>query len=243
MINMAWEGRKMRVRKAIGKENILLIAPHGFEEDDEYTAIMVDRMAEKLDASYVINFGWKRDDTLNVDVGFANCNDIRHCKDPAVSDFLDPVTEFIEHHVKTFGAAQILFIHGMSDVIRNQAADIDIVLGYGEGAKPRYTCDLWRKNLFCDMLVDHGLVTYEGKPGGKFSAHSKYNLTQAVCGKNRHGIQIEIVAHRRRSEKVALETADLIADAFRAGQKIVAKMLRAKEKLKDYQRRHAVEQI
>jgi hypothetical protein len=239
-----FERLDMRAEWREGQNNILLVSPHGHKLDDTHTDIVTKVIANELKCSYVLNFGWKRNQEVNPALGLANCNDVEHCKQPEVQEFLNPVVDIADSLVKRFGTVQVYFIHGMGDSIREKFAGVDAVIGYGEGKEQRYTCDIWRKNLLIDMMTDCGWLCYEGAPGGKFSAYNKTNLTQAVSNspfkgtRKRHGIQIEIVGSRRKSEYLAELTGQSLAKAILMAQQYVQT-----HSMDNYKRKHKVGQI
>lgn len=238
-----FERTEMRAEWREGQNNILLVSPHGHKLDDTHTDVVTRIVANELKCSYVLNFGWKRDKEVSAALGRANCNDVEHCKQPEVHEFLNPVIDIADSVVKRFGTVQIYFIHGMGNGIRNQAPGADAVIGYGEGKQARYTCDLWRKDILIDMMTDCGWHCYEGAPGGKFSAYNKTNLTQAVCNspfkgtRQRHGIQVEIVGERRKDEYTAELTGQSLAKAIS-----LATLYSTTHSMNAYKRKHKVSQ-
>lgn len=245
MINMLWSPKKMRVETRAGNNNVLLIAPHGHSLDDTFTDVVTREMANELHCYYVLNHGWKRDLAANPLLGIANCNDIDHCQVAEVSSsFLDPINTYTKEIIQKYGVAQVLFIHGMSDVIHHRVPNLDAVIGYGEGKKPRYICSQWRKDLLIDKMIGQGWFVYEGAPGGKFSAYSKTNLAQAICnGKNIQGLQIEIVETRRTSEAKATDTARQLAKAVEEAREFIRRNHKNPTRYKNYTRVYAVNQI
>jgi len=209
-----FEKANVRVEWSRGKNNLLLIAPHGHKQDDTHTDVIIRTMANQLNCSYVLNFGWRRNKNFDAKNNYANCNDIRHVQRKEVCDFYDPIVSIINKTKNQFGECQILFIHGMGNGIRSTIPTIDAVIGYGDGTPPRHICDAWRKDLLIDMICNQGWDCYEGGPGGKFSAHDKNNLAQALCNKQDvHGIQIEIIEDRRYTEKMSEQTAKRLSVA------------------------------
>lgn len=234
----------MRVEINQGENNILLVAPHGHRLDDTYTDIITREMAKHIKCHYVLNHGWKRDPVFNAALGLANCNDINHCKNQEVTDFLSPIEQYTKELSKKHGVVQVLFIHGMSDAICHRVPALDAILGYGEGESPRHICSLWRKNLLIDKMVEQGWRVREGAPGGKFSAYSKTNLAQAICdGKGIQGIQIEIVANRRSTESRSMATAKQLAQAVIESREYIRRNYKNPDRYKNYIRINQVGQI
>ena len=81
---------KERVGIIIGKNPVILVAPHG--ADDTNTDIITERVAKKADCYAVINRGFERADFVDVIKDKADCNKIDHCKQEVVyEEFLKPI--------------------------------------------------------------------------------------------------------------------------------------------------------
>lgn len=198
----------IRTQQRTGKNNILLVAPHGHKMDDTHTDVLTAACAEYLDASMVVNVGWKRDPQVNPDLGIANCNDIRHCLEAAVSEtFLKPIHEAMQKIIARDQSVLLILLHGMAD------EDLDIVVGCGNTQKPKLTCDIITKERFQSCLRRVGFKVAESH-GGKFSARNKHNLAQALKTPQAKIIQAEISWKRRNTEDIAKETGVLIGRAL-----------------------------
>jgi hypothetical protein len=106
----------------------------------------------------------------------------------------------------------LFIIHGMNPINRNVSPDM--VLGYGAGDPPSYSCDVWRKDAFAHILMEQGFEIFQGKSGGMFSGWAKTNLNQ-LYRKWHHdpavqSIQIEISRDWRIDEDDAFSTADAL---------------------------------
>jgi len=209
-----------RVSIIEGKNPILLVSPHVTEEI--HTDVIAVELAEATGGYAVINRGWERSEHVDQFNDKANCNNITHCLEDVVKDeFLDPIIKFTSRLLKEHGFCYMINIHGMGNDIRKQIKDnVDIVLGYGDGDPPIHTCESWRKDAFTHLLNDCGLLTYQAKAKGKYSARNKNNLTQLFRQWPQwrtmavQALQLEIVLDMRKYEDIAELTADMISMAI-----------------------------
>lgn len=201
-----------RVNTKTGKLPVIIVAPHG--NDDINTDIIADVIATELDAYSVINVGWKRAKKAILGENIANLNCIRHCK--LVKEFLGPLQFYKNQIIKKFKQCHVFYVHGMSNKIRRVTGEnVDIVVGYGAGEPPSYTCGLGYKNALITRFQQENLCTYQGKSGGRFSAWKSENLTQLFVDSDKvQSIQLEIVNLRRYDIDTAIRTAHTMAKAL-----------------------------
>lgn len=194
-----------RVLTQTGDSYVIVVAPHGFPDDDLNTDVLAEVIACELEAYSVVNVGWRRGENAVVGEGIANLNSIKHCVLPGIKpEFLDPLLTFKQQAIARYGRCCIFYIHGMADLAPRKCGErVDMVLGYGAGDPPSYTCDLGNKNALVVRLRDVGFSVYQSKPGGRFSAWKPDNLNQLFrqeyLDTRVHSIQIE-VAYRLRSD-------------------------------------------
>lgn len=211
---------KERVEVIYGTENFLFVAPHGHDLDDTNTGLIAEKAARECNGSAVINHGWRRSKTVDELQGLANCNNSEHCQESVVkAEFFDPICERVENMYNDFADAvdagagglfypYIFMIHGIGGGVRKTTGDpnLDIILGFGAGQKPHYTCQQWQREFFADIS---GFKTYFGAAGGAYSARSKTNMTQAIYRKYSPMIstlavmQVEIIYQHRDTETKA----------------------------------------
>lgn len=208
-----------RVIAMEGEAPVLIVAPHGCEQDDSNTAFIAERMAKELNAFVVVNQGWARDSQVNYLRGRANCNDVRHIHEDVVKEeFLDPILKYITIIENDFGFANLMIIHGVGNQIRKYADDLalDIIVGFGAGNPPVHSCEPRMKDAFIHYLEKAGVRAYEGKPGGQYSGRVKTNLNQLYRrwypNTNVHSMQIEIVKELREDRDISELTALTLAD-------------------------------
>lgn len=207
-----------RVRFAKGKNNhCMIIVPHGF--DDPNTSIIGERIAEELDCPVVINYGWERADKFDYDLDKANCNNISHIQEDVIcGEFLKPILNYAHNNI----APNLFIIHGVSNLIKNQVPNnkLDVIVGYGEGTKPSYSCDFEFKEDFMEILKNKaGFVMFQGEADGKYSGRGYNNLNQLFRRKqylnpNCNSLQLEVVKSRRYDLASSKHTADSIAIAI-----------------------------
>lgn len=209
-----------RVRYREGSEPFLIIAPHGVYADDANTDIVADRMAAHLDGYAVINTGWSRSKKFSFDTSYANLNNLRHCppNSPTLKEFLEPIVNFKDAIVAKHGICYVYLIHGMSAKIQARAQDdVQVVVGFGQGDPPSYSCDLSHKNLFVHFMQQYGLNIYQAKVGGRFSAWQKNNVNQFFrqwsLDMRVQSLQLELVPSMRMVPKVASESGEALGGA------------------------------
>lgn len=186
-----------------GDSPILVLAPHG--PDDKNTDLIAERVAIESGAFAVINKGWMRSSSVNFSRDLANCNDVRHLHSDVVKEeFLEPIIRFKNRIRKKYDEnAFVLILHGCSDSVRLDAIDqdLDIILGWGAGYPPSYSCGKKFKDAFAFHLLNEGFGVYEGAAGGKYSGKSRNNLNQLFVrwypDDYVNSIQMEIVRELR----------------------------------------------
>lgn len=211
-----------RVSIISGKLPILIVAPHGFDGNDERTALIAEYIANTIGAYAVINRGWERDDTVDFMKDKADCNNVNHCHEDVVrEEILEPIIRYKNRILMSFPFAYLYFIHGMSNKHRKISGDpnMDIVIGYGAGSPSSLTCDTWRKDLFIHLLIESGLHTYEGAKGGPMSGWARSNMNQLFrkwySEPQVQAMQIEIIHDLREENDIAMITAEYLGAAMK----------------------------
>lgn len=209
-----------RVSIIEGNTPVLLIAPHG--ANDINTAELTEAVCQKHKAYGVINWGWERSDHVDWLNDKANCNNINHLlmEDVVEDEFLVPIRRYVNRMLKQYQNVFIFIIHGIGNDIRKQTGDstLDIVLGYGRGKPPKYTCNIPYKNSFLEGLTKSGFNAWVGKKGGRFAGRAKKNLNQYYTrwqpNEFVHSMQVEVIYERRNSEIKVKDTASRLSDAI-----------------------------
>jgi hypothetical protein len=211
-----------RVSIIEGHRPIMVVSPHGYQEDDENTALIAESIAHAINCYAVINRGWERADNVDAINDKADCNNATHCHEDVVRDeFLDPIFRF-RNRIRKQGHQQVFMfmIHGMGNKHRTLAGNskLDVVVGYGAGSPDSYTCDLWRKNAFISLLEDVGMTIYEGKKGGQMSGWARNNMNQLFrkwyADASVQSMQLEIIHELRADKDIARLTAEYLATAM-----------------------------
>lgn len=204
-----------------GKLPIIVVAPHGFERNDENTSIIVEEIAKIIPCYFVINRGWKRSSVFDFAADKADCNNITHClQDVVQEEFLLPIIRFKKRILQNHPVVYIYYIHGMGNHHRKIVnEEMDIVVGYGAGKPDSHTCSIWRKNVLCDLLSKQDFNVFEGKKGGSMSGWSRYNLNQYFRkwepDDSVQSFQLEIIHEIRSNEYMSKLTAELLAPAMK----------------------------
>lgn len=211
-----------RVSIIAGHLPIIIVAPHGFNGDDENTSIVAEHTANSIGAYAVINRGWERAENVDYMLDKADCNDVNHCHEDVVKEeFLEPILRYRNKILQTSPIVHIYFIHGMSNKHRKIANDpnLDMVIGYGAGSPDSHTCSIWRKDLLCHLLNEAGVHTWEGKKGGPMSGWARSNMNQLFRkwypDPQVQSMQIEIIHDLRSSSDAAIITAEYLATAVK----------------------------
>ena len=210
-----------RVAALEGELPLLVIAPHG--PDDHNTDIIAEKIHHEMDAYAVINYGWRRAPKVDYWQDQANCNDVRHLHEDVVKEeVLDPILRFKSRIIRDYGFCYVFILHGVGNYIRKQAQDdkLDLIIGYGAGNPPSFSCEPRIKDAFIYYAEKHGFGAYEGLSGGQFAGKAKNNLNQLFrrwYPNNRvHSMQIEIIKEFREEKDIcditAMELASIMDD-------------------------------
>ncbi len=208
-----------RVSLIEGKKPIIFVAPHGAPCDDTNTALMTEILAELTEGYAVINRGWERGKDIDYKREKANCNNVEHChKDVVKEEFLDPLIRFKCRILKKWSRAMIVYVHGMSNSIREQSQipNLNYVVGFGRGNPNSFTCQKWIKDFIVyHLATGDNCKVGEGKAGGNYAAWRKNNMTQLFRkwypDSEVDSIQLEIINELRQQRQTAKITAQIIA--------------------------------
>lgn len=210
-----------RVSVIQGRQPLIVVAPHGYEQDDQHTATMAEYIASELNCYAVINRGWERCQDADVLNDKADCNNAYHCvQDVVREEFLEPIIRFKNRILRTNVEAKIIYLHGMGNRHRQISKDpsLGAVIGYGAGDPSRFTCELWQKDLLLHSLNLAGIKAYQGRKGGPMSGWSKSNMNQYFrlweMDEEVHSFQLEIIYDLRKDAETAKITASYLAHAF-----------------------------
>jgi hypothetical protein len=211
-----------RVSIIAGKKPVLVVAPHGYDQDDENTTYVAETIAEQINCYAVINRGWERADNVDCMLDKADCNNVVHCHEDVVrEEFLDPILRYKNRILQAHNVCHMFYVHGMANRHRQLAGDLDMdmVIGYGAGSPNSHSCDPWRKDLFMHLLLEAGLHPYQGKSGGPMSGWARNNMNQLFRkwynDPRVQSMQVEIVHDLRSDKDIARLTAHYVAEAIK----------------------------
>lgn len=197
-----------RIKTMQGTKPILILAPHGGGPTDLRSAEIATKVINELGVYGVVNTGWlrpwvghqegtgkKHNGPIQEDLanGIANLNDLNHCRQkPLKDDFLGPIDMFVKNIKGSKKRVNVFIIHGMDDTIRDYKGH-NMILGYGNGNPPRFSCSDLFKERFGACLANQKFIVGQGKPGGRLSAWHQNNLNQLYSNDGDvFSIQIEI---------------------------------------------------
>ena len=172
--------RKKSVVPRPGAKNVIVIAPHGIIDDDEYTNIIVEEMsdAEHLDSFAVINDKYrkpteKRGLKPDAEKNLLDLNNTAHYSHlPAVKkEFLQPIEDYKSEILFKCENGLIVLIHGMKNenmaLVAEKIAEykdkpkkLQAIIGFGQNddGEERYTADReWLIEPLIQKLKVHGI--------------------------------------------------------------------------------------
>ena len=189
-----------------GKNNILLIAPHGRPEDDINTGELTKKLAERLDCYAAINEKFRKPDKESEEVTNADLHiaDLNNKKSITEAGLMADWFEEIEISKKAIlddiqeegivGTCYIFLIHGAKDEnVEAVSHGADVLLGIGRSKdesgvkKDRPTTTEDNLKNFIEALKNEGSIeAVEAKAAQKdtddkenwYAGHDKYNLNQ-----------------------------------------------------------------
>lgn len=194
-----------RVSVIHGKNPVIFVAPHGF--DDTHTDVMTEAAANACGGNAVINRGWERDTDVDVLRDKANCNKIAHATSWVVKDeFYDPIWKMYHRMVaKGHKKIYVFHIHGCgNNVLKKESVYCVIGWGDGEAGKRRPTATSAYKDYFASVLDGNGVRCGVAGAGSNFAAWDHQNLLQMWrgCG-GVEALQLEYVTAARSSKASA----------------------------------------
>lgn len=210
----------VRVSCILGKAPVLFVCPYGQEES--HTGTVAETAARCLGGNAVVNYGFLRADSVDVANDRADCNRVDHVRQDVVrEEFLRPVQRTVSRLCDKFegaaACAHVFVVRGCHDAPVSVGARVDVILGYGLGAKKHsLTCYDWRKSLFVDLWRHHnGGHCYVGRGDGPFAGRDANTLNQYY---RKHSLQYSVQSMQltfpgclRSSSVAALSTGNQLA--------------------------------
>ncbi|MFC1817988.1 AAA family ATPase [Thermodesulfobacteriota bacterium] len=207
--------------------NVLVIAPHAVQHDDDNTGIIGKRIAEILDAHAVINEKYGKPETLGFDepdivMGLVNLNRWDQIeKFPEVTaEFLKPIEKSKERIKNKYKKTIQIHIHGMSDENLGRVIDLhekntgtrrnlNILIGYGQSEaadksvyRKKFTA---KSNLISNViekLRKNGIETTLAPITPINGTDGKPKL---YCGNDPNGLNQMLCKPKSRTESIQLE--------------------------------------
>jgi len=212
-----------RISYKFANSPILFVAPHGHSSDDYNTDVIAECAAKEIQANYLVNTGFKRGPAASPENDIGDCNNYQHCTHQEIlEEFLEPYIKICKRCVKYFGRCFVVWIHGVSDSIRNtqETKNLDMILGYGMGNPHSLSCYEGIVNKFIYELKSDKLECFIGKPGGKYSGFDKKNMNQywrkIDIQAKIQSFQLEVIKELRSDRIISELTAASIADCVEA---------------------------
>lgn len=194
-----------------GRNRILLVAPHGFRDDDENTGRLAREIAGKLGSYALINEHYrkpkknKRDvpDKQRAVLNLNRCNQVeKHLR----HEFLLPLLGFVREINDNRSPAFVLWIHGIKDINIERAVgnghstDIHVALGAGQGSPDRWTAPQQTTVALLESLRSnqtrpiHGAFALRGSDycGWHPNIMNQYFLQRSYPHTSVESIQLEI---------------------------------------------------
>jgi hypothetical protein len=194
-------GRKLE--RVYGVNNMMIIAPHGVFEDDQYTGVVAREMARNLRCHAIINEVIPKSEM--------DLNDVRTLSEEVKKQLIDPMVAFRE----TWKSPFIVLIHGCKDDI---AGKNDILMGFGQGKPQRLTID---SLIYGQILksaernkLKNKLKMVSAPESSDMCARAEHNLNQLFKGQvNSIQLEIKLTGLRDRTEH-AIRTGKKLARVF-----------------------------
>lgn len=220
-----------------GKNNILLIAPHGFPGDDDYTAEVSKILAEKLDCYAAINTKYRRPDEDKKEITdakklVANLNDKKSIRDANLTaEWLGKIENIINKIVGskkakgTHDNCYIFLIHGAKDDNINAVyKNADILLGIGRAKedsekKDRPTATEETLTKFIKSLKhEASIVAFEaraakkdsGDIGNLYAGHDINNLNQCFVERPKGALDPKVQSFQIEIKYTGFRNSDYI---------------------------------
>ncbi len=206
---------------------ILLIAPHGRNEDDENTAPITRLMAKKLDCYAIINEVYRRpvekkNEGPNKKKKIINLNDLSQVNKYLKSEFLEPIVSFKDEIVRNHSKALVVLIHGIADTnafYPNEKSPVDIIIGIGLPDRPSAQKESAEK--LKELIPSTKAEVAQRDILDKYVGWSKRNLNQLFTPRNKEyndpkveSIQLEIKYSGFRDKKNIENTAERLSMAL-----------------------------
>ena len=207
--------------------NVIVIAPHAVQHDDDNTGLIAKRISEMLNCYAIINEKYRKPETLGLDepdivMGRVNLNRWDQIKKfPEVAaEFLTPIEKSKESIQKNYKKTIQIHIHGMSDENLGRVIDLqekntgirrnlNILIGHGQSEaadKSVYRKKLTAKSKlvfnFKDELKENGI---EATLAPITSIKGTDGKPKLYCGNDPNGLNQMLCKPKSRTQSIQLE--------------------------------------
>lgn len=220
--------------------NVLLIAPHGVQGDDDNTGELTRLMAKKLGCAAIINEHYKKprkikgsnkEEAVSEKDAIVNLNSVKEIEAAGLEgsylNFIKQTKDSIRKNNKG-NPCYVFLIHGIDDDKLADASkgNSQVLIGIGSHVLPESSC--WSANLGQAKEFIKILKKLDTPVSSEITTHKNYaglnydNLTQALCEQqevwgSRHAqcIQLEIKKDGFRDNGNLNKTSDLLTQAIK----------------------------
>lgn len=221
------EGQEIEIIR--GGSRILLVAPHGFPDDDENTGGLTREIAGRLGASALINEHYRKPrkgELPDKRRAVLNLNRRDQVEKNLRDEFLRPLLNAVREIGEKHGPALVLWIHGIKDSNMERAVgnghpvSMHVAVGAGQGEPDRWTAredtvsallESLRKNMIKPI---HAALALRGSEycGWHLNIMNQYFCRHTVLHPSVQSVQLEIKYtgfrdHRTREAAAAFAEA------------------------------------
>lgn len=215
-----------------GRNRIVLVAPHGFPDDDENTGRLTREIAIKLGSYALINEHYRKPRKNKRDVpdkqqALLNLNRCTQVEKHLRDEFLRPLLGFVQEINDKRRPALLLWIHGIKDInleraVGNQRSkDIQLAVGVGQGYPDRWTAPEQTTVALLESLRNNPIKPIRGALSLRGSDYcgwhpnimNQYFLQRSYTHTSVQSIQLE-VKHSGFRDKHLEDAAAAFAEAF-----------------------------
>ena len=162
------EERNVREIEIIrGSTRILLIAPHGFVDDEENTGVLAREIAGRLGCYALINECYRKpkknaQELPDKKTGVLNLNRFDQVDTHLQEEFLEPILDITHEIIRNQGQALVFWIHGIKDrnihkAVHAGSDGVHVVLGIGQGEPERITAPRETAKVLCRSLRQNAI--------------------------------------------------------------------------------------
>ncbi len=234
---------KKNIETIKGSANILLIAPHGYPDDDENTGEVARLMAKRLGCYAVINEVYRKPEEIEVRGSgekkwkpsnkakkIVNLNRRKQVEKYLKAEFLQPILNFTNEILSSHGKAFVFWIHGIDDEnleseIQQMKVreDIHVLVGIGQGKIDSPTAYPKTVDWLCTLLKGNDHKRMEARLariGSRYCGQHQDVMNQFFIQEGHtlskvQSVQLEIKneGFRDTAENIP-KTADAFSDAI-----------------------------